>query len=51
MTMLDEVTKWVTLAGAVVGGVTGALTYWSKVTEKWDRIKVCFGPLNPHRAR
>nr|GEU29185.1 hypothetical protein [Tanacetum cinerariifolium] len=44
---LDDVTKWITLAGAVVGGVTGALTYWSKVSEKHDRIKVGFGSLSP----
>jgi len=50
MTILDEVTKWVTLAGAVIGGVTGVLTYWTKITEKHDRIKVCFGSLNPPTA-
>lgn len=47
MVNLDEITKWVTLAGAVIGGVTGAMTYWSKATEKRDRIKVSFGPLTP----
>jgi len=50
MAYLEDLTKWVTLAGAVVGGVTGALTYWSKATEKRDRIMVGFGPLTPSIA-
>jgi hypothetical protein len=42
---IDQITKWLTLAGATVGGVTSALTYWSKITEKSDKIKVGFGSL------
>lgn len=47
MVDIDQVTKWVTLAGAVAGGVTGVLGYWEKINEKSDRIKVRFGPLHP----
>jgi hypothetical protein len=47
MSNIDEITKWVTLAGAVVGGITGALTYWTKFTEQRDRITVRLGALSP----
>jgi hypothetical protein len=47
MLNIDEITKWTTLAGAVVGGTTGALTYWSNFTKERDRITVRLGALSP----
>ena len=47
MLALDGIQKWVTLAGAVLGAVTGVLNLWWKYREKSDRIRVACGLIDP----
>lgn len=48
---VDSVTKWVTLAGALVGAVAGAWSLFLQLRGKRDSFKVGMGTISPEAIR
>lgn len=47
MTIVDDLQKWVTIAGAVIAALVSSAYLWLKFREKTDKIKVGVDPLEP----
>lgn len=47
MAIIDDIQKWVTLAGAVIAAGASSWNMWTNFRENTDKIKVRFGALKP----